>query len=86
MAVHKPLVVLGSIKDLVEYEQVAEGQEEQKVPYNGVQVLQRVMQSSTSDKVRAGALELLQALTDTGLIGRAGRGGRQAQATQAEAV
>lgn len=68
LAAQKPQEVLGSIKDLVEYAS-GEGQEKQQVSYTGVQVLQQLMRSS-SNTVKGGAVELLQALADAGLVGR----------------
>jgi hypothetical protein len=68
LAAQKPQDVLGSIRDLVEYASV-EGQEKQQVSYTGVQVLQQLMRSS-SITVKGGAVELLQALADAGLVGR----------------
>jgi hypothetical protein len=66
LAVQKPQEVLGSIKNLVEYACV-KGQEKQQI--TGVQVLQQLMRSS-SNTVKGGAVELLQALADAGLVGR----------------
>jgi hypothetical protein len=68
LAAQRPQDVLGSIKDLMEYASV-EGQEKQQVSYTGVQLLQQLMRSS-SNTVKGGAVELLQALADAGLVGR----------------
>jgi len=66
--------VLVSIKELVEYE-IVPGQEKQQVSYTGIQVLQGLMRSSSST-VQGGAVEVLQALADAGLIGRGAKQGK----------
>lgn len=70
LAAHRQEVLV-SIKDLVDYEFVA-GQDKQEVSFTGVQVLQGLMRSSSSS-VQGGAVELLQGLSDAGLIGRGTR-------------
>lgn len=68
LAGHKRQEVLTIIKDLVEYTSSGDGQEKQ-VSFTGVQLLQRLLRS-TSTTVKEGAVELLQALADAGLVGK----------------
>lgn len=69
LATHTPEEVLGSIRDLVSAP--ADGKDE-GVSLTGVQLLQRLMRS-TSNTVKEGAVELLQALADAGMVGRGPR-------------
>jgi hypothetical protein len=69
LAAHTPEEVLGSIRDLVSTP--ADGKDE-GISLTGVQLLQRLMRS-TSNTVKEGAVELLQALADAGMVGRGPR-------------